>query len=94
MRSIDEAGVRRRAARRRAAARPVYSARRPLPRRGGPAPHDARRASEGVHYMGPADAPRVSRRPAGPDLAPHAVRYTEDRWISTAPAAISPSPRC
>ncbi|PRF59011.1 hypothetical protein C6Q28_16925 [Burkholderia multivorans] len=89
MRSIDEAG-----ARRRAGARPVYSARRPLPRRGGPAPHDARRASEGVHYMGPADAPRASRRPAGPDLAPHAVRYTEDRWISTAPAAISPSPRC
>ncbi|PRF82184.1 hypothetical protein C6Q12_00475 [Burkholderia multivorans] len=42
----------------------------------------------------PADAPRASRRPAGPDLAPHAVRYTEDRWISTAPAAISPSPRC
>ncbi|PRF03212.1 hypothetical protein C6Q15_01580 [Burkholderia multivorans] len=94
MRSIDEAGARRRAARRRAAAWPVYSARRPLPRRGGPAPHDARRASEGVHYMGPADAPRASRRPAGPHLAPRAVRYTEDRWISTAPAAISPSPRC
>ncbi|PRH50259.1 hypothetical protein C6V05_00080 [Burkholderia multivorans] len=60
----------------------------------GLAPHDARRASEGVHYMGPADAPRASRRPSGPDFAPHAVRYTEDRWISTAPAAISPSPRC
>ncbi|PRE10423.1 hypothetical protein C6P92_23065 [Burkholderia multivorans] len=93
MRSIDEAGARRRAARRRAAARPVYSARRPQ-RRGRPAPHDARRASEGVHYMGPADAPRASRRPAGPDLAPHAVRYTEDRWISTAPVAISPSRHC
>ncbi|EEE03899.1 hypothetical protein BURMUCF1_3071 [Burkholderia multivorans ATCC BAA-247] len=44
--------------------------------------------------MGPADAPRASRRPAGPDLAPHAVRYTEDRWISTAPVAISPSRHC
>ncbi|MDR8874900.1 hypothetical protein FEP63_04772 [Burkholderia multivorans] len=85
---VRRAGVRRhgrytrRAARCRDAAGPRRTTR------------DARRASEGVHYMGPADAPRVSRRPAGPDLAPHAVRYTEDRWISTAPAAISPSPRC
>ncbi|PRE13104.1 hypothetical protein C6P78_19950 [Burkholderia multivorans] len=83
---VRRAGVRRHGRYTRRAARCRDAA--------GLAPRAARRASEGVHYMGPADAPRASRRPAGPHLAPRAVRYTEDRWISTAPAAISPSPRC
>ncbi|PHP88872.1 hypothetical protein CFB52_015645 [Burkholderia sp. AU18528] len=42
----------------------------------------------------PRSAGGAPRLPARPTFAPPAAHTTEDRWISTAPAAISLSPHC